>query len=267
MIRYLRWLITLSGSKQDVERLAGESLPGLSTNEAAPRELLLELHDPEGDATGDDAPRAAKAVIDASVRHVNAFGRLRWGRAFESVAVSEIKSFDPAGRATHQLFFEPATAFLLPEEYADMIERLGHPRPELPAGVEVVNALEGAALTALGETNPEVGRVLHLVDLMLRGDGEIDWVAGYAALEVIEQDLHKRKIDGRALGWWTKAEHTNFTATANSAEALGVHARHGTGGVTTARMTSKEASWLVRRIAAHWLTHLLADSDGESDCS
>lgn len=255
----MRWIVTLSGSKQDTERLAAE-IPELSRVEDAPRELLLELDDPEGD----DAPHAAKAAIDASVRRINGFARLRWGWTFEGVSVSGIKSIDPAGRATHQVFIEPAVDHMLPEDYADMVERLGHPRPELPAGLDVINALEGQAVTTLAATNPEVARVLHLVNLMLEGNDEIDWVAGHSALEVIEQDLRSRGLEPGALGWWTNAERKNFTATANSVEVLGFRARHGRRfGLTEARMTSKQASWLIRRAAALWVTHLLAADGGK----
>ncbi len=95
---------------------------------------------------------------------------------------------------------------MLPEDYADMVERLGHPRPPLPAGIEVVNALEFESVMALAETHPDVGRVLHLIDFMLVGDEEIDWVTGYAALEIVEEDLRARGLDGQALGWWTNAD-------------------------------------------------------------
>jgi hypothetical protein len=92
--------------------------------------------------------------------------------------------------------------------------------------------------------------LLHLVDRMLEGDEEIDWVAAYSALEVIEQDLRSRGLDGQALGWWTKKERYDFKATANSVEVLGYRARHGKqSGLTEARMTSKEASFFVRRAA------------------
>ena len=55
-----------------------------------------------------------------------------------------------------------------------MVERLGFPRPPLPVGLDVIEALGGAAVTALAESNPVVGRVLHLVELMLEGDEQID---------------------------------------------------------------------------------------------
>jgi hypothetical protein len=256
--RTVRWIVTLAGRHRDIERLAAESLVGLSVVASVPSELILEMNDPEGDATADEAPHAAKAVIDAAVRHINGFGKLRWGRGFEGVAVSAIKSVDAAGDTTQRVFVGPAVAHMLPEGFADMVERIGLPRPLMPAGLEVINALDCAAVTALAETNPDIGRVLHLVDLMLEGDEEIDWVAGYSALEIIEQDLASRKLNGVALGWWTKAEHQNFTATANSVEVLGFRARHGKRfGLTEARMTTREASWFVRRVAAYWLTYLL----------
>jgi hypothetical protein len=60
------------------------------------------------------APRSAKAVIDASVRHINGFGGLRWGRAFEAVSVSALKSVDAGGGATDQFFIEPVYDHMLP---------------------------------------------------------------------------------------------------------------------------------------------------------
>jgi hypothetical protein len=144
-----------------------------------------------------------------------------------------------------------------PRDFADMVERIGNRRPALPVGLDVIEALEASAVTELAESNPLVGRVLHLVELMLESDEQIDWVAGYSALEAIEHDLHSRKIDGRARGWWTNRERENFRKTANSASALGARARHGkAGGVAEPHMTYSKASWYVRRVAAHWLTDL-----------
>jgi hypothetical protein len=150
---------------------------------------------------------------------------------------------------------------MLPEDLADLVERLGHPRRAMPARLDVINTLTYRPVMALAEGLPDVGRVLHLIDLMLVGDEEIDWVAAYAALEIIEQDLRERGVDGHGLGWWTNAERKRFRATANSPEALGYRARHGKrSGMTEAGMTSKEANWFVRRVTAHWLTYLGGDS-------
>ena len=248
--------MTLSANRQDAERLAAESLPGLSAGDD-PGQLLLELDGLGNDAPDEDAPHVAKAVVDAFVRHINGSGKLRWGRTFEGVAVAAVKSVDSDGRVTQLVWAGPAVGHMSPEDFGDLVERLGYERPALPVGIEVVNALDLAAVTLLAETNPDVARVLQLVALMLEGDDEIDWVAGYSALEAIKHDLDGRQLDGQQLGWWTDAELRNFKATANSVEVLGARARHGKPfGLSEARMTTKDASWLVRRVAAHWVTHL-----------
>jgi len=42
-----------------------------------------------------------------------------------------------------------------------------------------------------------VGRVLHLVELMLEGDEQIDWGAAYSALEAVEHELDSLRDDER----------------------------------------------------------------------
>jgi hypothetical protein len=254
----MRWLITLSAQASDVERLSSEAIEGLSANPDDPKQLLFELANPESDAVGKGAAQAIKPELEAFVDRVNGVGRLRWGRTFEGVAITTIKSFDENDQQTQHVFLEPAREHMLPEEFADMVERLGHRRPPMPKGIEVVNALDIAASISLATTQPEVMRAVHLVDLMLHGDDEIDWIAGYAALEIVEGDLQVRKLDGQELGWWTRRELRNFKATANSPEALGFSARHGKrSGLKEARMKTKDASWLVRRVVASWITYLL----------
>jgi hypothetical protein len=260
----VRWIVTLSGGRQDVERLAVElsDLLTVDNAESGRPDLRMELADPEGDATGEDAPHAAKAVIDAHIRRINGFGRLRWGRTFDGVSIAGLRTVATDGKVMQTVFVDPGHGDLSFEQFADMVERLGHPRPPAPAGLDVIRALDGEAVTELAAANPDVAHVLRLVDLMLVGNDEIDWGAGYSALEVIDQDLTGRGLDGRDLGWWTRAERRRFNATANSVEVLGTRARHGKrSGPTEARMTSKDASWLVRRAAAHWVTRLIGKSD------
>ncbi len=254
----MRWLITLSAQASDVERLSSEPIEGLSANPDDPRELLLELNDPEENTARTEGAQAMKPELEAFVDRLNGVGRLRWGRTFEGVAITTIKSFDENGRPTQHVFLEPAREHMLPEDFADMVERLGHERPPMPKGLEIVNALDVAASIGLATTQPEVMRAVHLVDLMLQGDDEIDWIAGYAALEIVEHDLQVRKLDGQKLGWWTRRELRDFKATANSPDALGYSARHGKrSSLKEARMKTKDASWLVRRIVANWTTYLL----------
>jgi hypothetical protein len=95
------------------------------------------------------------------------------------------RAFDlmPTGAETQHVFVGTAYAHLQPREFADIIEKMGHPRPELPAGLEVIEVLDASAVAELARSQPVVSRVLHLVELMLEGDAQIDWAAAYSALE------------------------------------------------------------------------------------
>ncbi|MDW5592964.1 hypothetical protein VSS74_01355 [Conexibacter stalactiti] len=256
----MRWTATLRARKQDVERLLAEAVPDLSVAGEDDSHLVFAFSDPPDDGSFESESHAAKAVIDAFVRHINGFGRLRWGRSFEGVTVASTRATDSNGKVTQYEFLGQAVAHLTPEDFAVMVERLGFPKPSPPLGLDVVNALDGAGVTKLAESNPQVARVLQLVELMLEGDHDINWVAGYSALEAIDHDLAARGVDGHALGWWTKRERKDFNATANSVEALGSRARHGKpSGLREARMHTTDASWFVRRVTAYWLTHLLGE--------
>lgn len=244
-----------------MERLLSQQIEGLSANPDVPRQLLLTLRDLEGRATGEEGSDLARTTIEAFLNRLNALGRLRWGRVFEGVSITSVKSLDKEGRTTQHVFVGTAVGHMLPEDFADMVERLGHERPPLPKGIDVIDGLDFAASMKLSETKPEAMRAIHLVDLMLRGDDEIDWAAGYAALEIVEHDLISEGSNGKDLGWWTKNEIRDFKATANSPEVLGVSARHGKpSGLTKARMTTQEASWFVRRVVVQWLMTLQVET-------
>jgi hypothetical protein len=265
MITAMRWIVTLKGSSRVVDWLVAE-FPELSPVEGERGQLRLEFDDPEGDATGDEAPHAGKAVIDAYVRRLNGFGRLRWARSFEAVSIAAVRTIDSTGKETQHVFPPSIVGHTPFEDFADMVERQGHPRPPAPDGLDDVNALDGEAVTALAAENPNVALVLRLVDDMLVGDDEIDWGAAYSALEAIEHDLRDRGANGRDLGWWTRKERENLRATANSVEVLAERARHGKPfGLTEARMNSTDASWLVRRAAARWVTWLLEQGDASAE--
>lgn len=256
----MRWVITLSATKVDAERLLAAAIEDLAPHPTDVGTVLLELEDAFGDESTDETRQAVREDIDLRLRHINGFGKLRWGRGFEGVEVQAVRSFNSTGAETQHVFVGTAYAHLQPREFADMIEKWGHPRPPLPAGLDVIEALDAGAVAKLAKSQPVVGRVLHLVELMLDGDQEIDWGAAYSALEAIEHDLRDLGVDGDALGWWTRSERGDFKATANSAEALGVASRHGRpGGVPEPRMSNKDASWYVRRVTAYWLTRLLEE--------
>lgn len=189
----MRWVVVLSASKPDAERLP--AVTGLAAHPTEAGQLLLELQVGDGDETS-EGRLAVKAEIDRRVRHINGLGRLRWGRTFEGVAIKSIRSVDPAGPETQHAFLEPAYDHMSARDYARLAARSGLPSRPLPAGLEVIEALDGPAVTALADSTPVVGRVLHLVELMLEGDEQINWGAGYSALEAIEQDLRLRGVDG-----------------------------------------------------------------------
>lgn len=269
MIRNVRWVVTLQGTTQDIERLLDEFSELSAVEDASTeyhRDVRLQLDDPEGDAPDEDGLNVARAAIEAYVRRINGFGRLRWGRMFESVEIMKFQTVDSGGETTTILFLERGVEDLVPEDWVAMADERAIPRAKLPVGMEALSVLNGEAVTMLGATDHSVGLVLRLVDGMLSGDEQIDWGAAYSALEVIEQDLRERRLKGQDVGWWTAKEMENFKATANSVEVLGERARHGKPfGLTEARMTSANASWLVRRVAALWLTWRLERGRGSSE--
>jgi hypothetical protein len=263
----VRWLVTLEGNRRDVERLLAESSERLSATEES-LELALEITDTAHDVATDESRQAGRTLIDAAVRHLNGFGKLRWGRTYEGVTVKTVRYFDSVGRPGGQVVFvQTAYDHMLPDDYADMVERLGFPRPPVPAGVEDVNALDLAMVTALSADDPEVARVLRLIELMLEGDEEIDWAAGYSALEVIDQYARRQGVSGQALGWWTRKEFDRFTQMANSVKAVGIRSRHQGHRFSAPRkpLPPKEGSWFVRRVAARWIAWLLAAEERTRD--
>jgi hypothetical protein len=162
---------------------------------------------------------------------------------------------DSEGQVVGRIYVDAATGYLSPAEFADLIESMGGERPSLPKGLEDIEELSFEGALEMADSNPAVGRVLQLVDLMLRDDGDINWSAAYAALETVEVDLARLGLKGHSLGWWTKGERGDFRATANSPDVLGFRARHGKPtGLAEIRMSSFDAGWFVRRVVTLWLS-------------
>jgi hypothetical protein len=93
----MRWVITLSASKADMKRLLAESIETLSPRPDDPSQLRLELDDSFGDQATDETRQAVRQDIELRVRHLNGFGKLRWGRGYEGVEVKAVRSFDSTG--------------------------------------------------------------------------------------------------------------------------------------------------------------------------
>jgi hypothetical protein len=111
-------------------------------------------------------------------------------------------------------------------------------RPELSVGIEDVSALDSANVTALSDDDPEVARVLHRNELMLEGDDEIDWAAGYSALEVIDQHA---AVSARAAKRWAggPAKSSSGSRKWRTASRLS-GSGHGTRGTNTRHYTALE---------------------------
>jgi hypothetical protein len=248
----VEWRIIIQGSRRDIERLLGQSFEQLSGTED-PSEASLAITDGHDDLPTDESRQTAKVLIDAAVRHLNGFGALRWGRAFEGIAIKRVCYLDSSGVVAGQVVFV-GTVYdhMPPEEYADLMERLGRPRPDSPPGIDDINTLDLSTVAALSTKHPQVARVLRHVELMLVGDDQIDWAAGYSALELIEKDTHRHGVSGRQLGLWTRKELQQFNQMANSFEAVGTRSRHpGLDNKPPKKLLSpKEGAWIVRRAAA-----------------
>lgn len=256
----MRWIVNLNGSREDIDRLLAERPEGLSTTDE-PNVAQLEIVDPANENNTDEARDVGRTLIDAAVRHLNGFGKLRWGRSFGGVTVGGTGYVDEDGGFGQVMFTNTAYAHLLPEQFADVVDRMGFDRPPLPDGLDDVNALDLLAVIQLTEKHPEVARVLRLIDLMLIGAEQIDWAAGYSALEVIEQSARERGVNGQELGWWDGKERGRFHQMANSFEAVGIRSRHPGRPYKAPKelMSPQDGAWFVRAVAARWLAWLSAN--------
>lgn len=243
----MRWIVTVEATnRRDIERLLTESAD-LSRADS-PREAVLELRDALEEPTS-ESRQAIRARIETRIRHLNGAGKLRWGRAFEGVTVKSVRHFNCAGESAQVVFVGTAYDHLTPHEFGDMVETLGHPRPDLPFGCRDVEALDFVKVAALADTDPVVARVLRLVEVMLVGDEGLDWSAAYSALEVIESDAGVE-----ATAWRSENERRRFKGTANSYEAAGDRSRHGKEyDAPKKAMSTSDGSWFVRGVAARWL--------------
>lgn len=254
----MRWIVTLAGSREDIKRLMSDSPAGLSVTDD-PRLVRLEIVDPRHPNNGDEARSEGRALIDAAVRHLNGYGRLRWGRTFGGLDAKGTSYVASDGQHGQVAFVDTAYAYLEPEEFGDMMERLGFERPSLPDGLNEIRALDVSRVLELAEARPEVARVLRLIELTHVGDGQIDWVAGYATLEIIEQSAYDHEVNGELLGWWAPTDRQRFRQTANSFEAVGMLSRHPGRRYQAPKepMSPKDGSWFVRAVAARWIAWLL----------
>jgi hypothetical protein len=105
----MRWLVNLEGNREDIERLLAEPPEGLFAP-AAPHVASLEIVDPDHENGNDEARAAGKILIDAAVRHLNGYCKLRWGRSFGGVTAREIRYVAPDGAVVWWGSLSPRTS-------------------------------------------------------------------------------------------------------------------------------------------------------------
>ncbi len=248
----MKWIVTLEAAPADADRLLAEDINGLSAVEGEPDRIAYAIQHPEGASEAGEA-EVVQDEVRALVAGLNGAGRVRWGKIFEGVELHHSETVDDAGEVTQRYYVDAAVGRLPPRAFGDLVERMGFPRPELPVGLEYIENLDLGAAVAAATSSPVASGVLQLVGLMLRDD-DIDWGAAYTALEIIDYELRLHGVTGTELEWWTKKEREDFKATANAPLVLGIRARHGgSSGIAEGRMSSIEASYLVRRVVARWI--------------
>jgi hypothetical protein len=256
----VRIVVTLKARRQDCERLTNALPQELTPVEGDPSRVTFTFDDANAAETDATPSESSRNAIAAEIDRLNGLGRLRWGRVFERVELDFISMFSADGKESRSIQPASAHAHLLPEDFADLVEKLGHPRPDPPDGWEEIKALDLPAALAAASGDDEIARVLHFVDLALEHHADLDWAVAYLAVERIEEDLASRSTNGKAAGLWSESEHTRFRRTANSFGTLGTRARHGRERTDPPPrpMSDSDASWFLRRVVARWLTYRAA---------
>jgi hypothetical protein len=156
----VRWIATVEGNRRDVERLVGAYPRIAACNDG--REAVITFEDAHDEAT--DATRETiRREIETALRHINASGKLRWGRSFQGISLKGGVKYEAASGASGQVVLGGvAYDHLTPQEFGDLRERLRRPRPAPPFGYAEVEALDVARVTELADGDAIVARVLRL---------------------------------------------------------------------------------------------------------
>jgi len=81
----VRWIVTIEGSSRDVKRLVG-AYPHLAAGQGV-RQAVLDFDDGREEMS-DQTREAIRQQIEATLRHINGCGKLRWGRSFPKASAS-----------------------------------------------------------------------------------------------------------------------------------------------------------------------------------
>lgn len=101
--------------------------------------------------------------------------------------------------------------------------------------------------------NKEFADVLEL----LSRDAPLGWVELYKIYEVVREASRPRRITD--LGWWTKAEESAFTGSANRPDVSGLEARHArvSGETPRSSVSLVEGRAQISRLVMSWIDSLV----------
>ena len=226
------WLVQLTGEKFDLEDLPNcFTVPELKVVEEFDSYYLKsELFDLLQDVN--EVRVLAEELRDRMI------GAAKLARSnFQPVDLGAVIRQEEDGKRNVYLF--PETLVIRSKLSAKATVRGSRIVPQVP---------QPALWVVLAATDDKVAQALRLW-----GRGSDDWVKLFKLLEIIESDVGGAIYSNE---WATKAEVSQFTQTANSAEALGDAARHAKKRVPAPSepMPIEVARQLLKRLLERWIT-------------
>lgn len=262
----MQWVVTFWGLGDDVERLASLGLGPTKASVAILDDGALAVSvETTGESPAHDdhafADRLQSEIEDRVDRACGVLSIIH-GFEFRGVRHRRTYSIDAAGERLEFFSIGINPSVMTWELYAKQYRREVGVEPERPEALDAVGALDPSHAQDVGQRHPTVARGLQLLTRAFRDSDEgFDWVAGYAALEVVDDLLRVDHQDGEELGLWNKDERSAFTTTANSPLVLGLRSRHGR--LTKADgsphrpprewMNDYEGAWFIRGVYARLL--------------
>jgi hypothetical protein len=237
------WCVNLVGDRFDLDLLAA----AFSTAELSVRETegvySLRTRALSGIMQSDEGLRIARAVVS----HVNGLAKLRFGRAFQGVSVSQVRWVSRATAGSGLAFHVTLDTSVVKARAAlcAIADRGDGDADGMSAPRPTVGEVE------LAQSNPRVAAALRIF-----GADAAGWIDYYKVLEIIQEDIGGDPADR---GYASKRQIVRFRRTANSPTVVGDAARHGRDRTEPPLdpMTWEEADSLIRSILAAWLADVI----------
>jgi hypothetical protein len=234
----MRWEVQLQGNESGLEKLAQSfnDEPEIVQREAEDEFVLL-----TSQFDGVDDVEEVRKISDTIVRTIRAYGK-RDSLKIEDLEAAGVAKITDDG--TKQLFVSVTdTVAINSSATATVISADGEIETFQPAD-------RTYEWTQLAMEDKKVSELAELID---KGDS---WVNLYRVYEYIQDNIQSES-NIVAQGWWSENEKNLFKRTANSRDAIGDDARHGTDQIPAPEdpMTHAEATRLVDTLVDRWLRH------------